>query len=298
MTAEAEALELPEISAPRRKFGGYFLRKLRGHPLGMFGLIVIILLGIIWLTAPWITPYRPTAQDFDLLQGPTLAHPFGTDRLGRDVLSRVLYATRYELTIALTAVLTGVAIATVLGLISGYFGGALDFTAQRVIDSWLAFPALILLMIIASALGPSVRTLTIALIIGVIPGTSRVIRGSVLSEKNNVYVEAARVMGASHPRIMFRHILPQVVAPIIVIISIMIPVIALLGAALSFLGLGVPPPTPSWGKDLADAQGFYKNAPWMAIFPGLAISLTVLSFNMLGDAMRDIFDPRLRGSMR
>jgi peptide/nickel transport system permease protein len=296
MATEAETLDAYGVMPPSRPLIVDFLLKLRRHPLGMFGFVVVILLLAVAILAPWITPHSPTNQDFALLHRPTLGHPFGTDRLGRDVLSRVICATPYELRIALTSVFTGVALATILGLVSGYLGGIIDFLVQRIVDSWLAFPPLILLIIISAVLNPSISTLTIALIIGVIPGTSRVIRGAVLAEKNNVYVEAARVIGASQLRIMVRHILPQVIAPIIVIISIMIPVIALLGAALSFLGLGVPPPTPSWGKDLADAQEFFRHAPWMALFPGAAISLTVLSFNMLGDAMRDIFDPRLRGT--
>lgn len=299
MAVEAEALEARDVLPPPRSALVDFLLKLRHHPLGFMGFIGVVLLLFMAVFAPWIAPYSPTNQDFPLLQSPTLAHPFGTDRLGRDILSRVIEASRYELAIGLTSVFLGVAIATILGIISGYLGGLIDALIQRVVDAWLAFPGLILLLIISAVLGPSPRTLIIALTIGVIPGTSRVIRGSVLSEKNNAYVEAARVIGASQGRIMFRHIFPQVVAPLIVIISIMIPAIALLSAALSFLGLGLPPPTPSWGGDLSkDAREYFQHAPWMATFPGAAISFTVLSFNMLGDAMRDIFDPRLRGSMR
>jgi ABC-type dipeptide/oligopeptide/nickel transport system permease subunit len=196
-------------------------------------------------------------------------------------------------------VFVGAALATVLGLVSAYLGGTVDTLMQRVNDAWLAIPGLILLLIIAAVLGPSPRTLIIALVIGMIPGNTRIIRGAVLSEKNNVYVEAARVIGCSELRIMFRHVLPQIVALVIVIISIAIPIIALLGASLSFLGLGLPPPTPSWGGDLSgDAREFFEFAPWMAIFPGAALMLTVLSFNLLGDAMRDIFDPRLRQGRR
>jgi peptide/nickel transport system permease protein len=299
MAVEAEALEARDVMPVSRPLFLDFLLKLRRHPLGMMGFIGVVLLLFVAVFAPWIAPYSPTNQDFPLLQSPTLAHPFGTDRLGRDILSRVIEATRYELAIGLTSVFLGVAIATIVGLVSGYLGGVIDGVMQRIVDAWLAFPGLILLLIISAVLSPSPRTLIIALTIGVIPGTSRVIRGAVLSEKNNAYVEAARVIGASQGRIMFRHIFPQVVAPLIVIISIMIPAIALLSAALSFLGLGLPPPTPSWGGDLSkDAREYFQHAPWMATFPGAAISFTVLSFNMLGDAMRDIFDPRLRGSMR
>jgi len=262
--------------------------------LGLIGVTVFLLLALF---GRWIAPYSPTAQDFVIMQSPTLSHPFGTDALGRDIFSRVIRATPIELRVGLISVLTGVALATVVGLVSGYLGGAIDGMIQRVVDAWLAFPPLILLLMITSVLTPSARSLIIALVIGTIPGTSRIVRGAVLAEKNNAYVEAARVIGASQMRIMMRHILPQIVAPIIVIISIMIPVISLLGAALSFLGLGLPPPQPSWGADVSgDSLTYFRNAPWMAIFPGAALSIYVLSFNLLGDAMRDIFDPRLRGS--
>ena len=274
-----------------------FLARLRHHPLGMLGLIGVTVFLVLALFGHWIAPYSPTAQDFAIMQSPTLSHPFGTDSLGRDIFSRVIRATPIELRVGLVSVLTGVALATIVGLVSGYLGGAVDSVIQRLVDSFLAFPQLILLLIITSALGASARTLIIALVIGTIAPTSRIIRGTVLAEKNNTYVEAARVIGASQTRIMLRHILPQIVAPIIVIISIMIPFISLLGAALSFLGLGLPPPQPSWGADVSgDSLTYFRNAPWMAIFPGAALSLYVLSFNLLGDAMRDIFDPRLRGS--
>lgn len=299
MVSDARTLEAWEEAATQRSLAREFFGRLRHHPLGMFGFAGIIVLVAAAVFAPWVVPYNPSNQDFALLDGPSLAHPFGTDSLGRDILSRVIYASRVELTVSLTAVFLGVALAAVVGMVSGYFGGITDSTIQRVNDVWLAFPGLILLLIISAVLGPSPRTLVIALVIGTIPGTSRIVRGAVLSEKNNAYVEAARVIGCSQFRIMFRHVLPQIVPLIIVIISIAIPSIALLGASLSFLGLGLPPPTPSWGGDLSgDARSYFESAPWMAIFPGAALSLTVLSFNLLGDAMRDILDPRLRGSTR
>jgi len=299
MVSDARAFEAWEEGIAQKSFARDFFGRLRHHPLGMFGFVGVLLLLTAAVLAPWVGPYNPSSQDFALLAGPSLAHPFGTDSLGRDILSRVIYASRVELTVSLSAVFLGVALATVMGMVSGYFGGITDSSIQRVNDVWLAFPGLILLLIISSVLGASPRTLVIALVTGTIPGTSRIIRGAVLSEKNNAYVEAARVMGCSQLRIMFRHVLPQIVPLIIVIISIAIPTVALLGASLSFLGLGVPPPTPSWGGDLSgDARSYFESAPWMAIFPGAAISLTVLSFNLLGDAMRDILDPRLRGSTR
>lgn len=298
MTSGVQAIEAWVEEAPASRHPALeFLRALRHHPLGMLGLIGVIVLLLTALFAPWIAPYRASSQDFALLDGPSWAHPFGTDRLGRDILSRVIYATRVELSVSLSSVFTGVGIATLVGMVSGYLGGRIDTLIQRIADMWLAFPGLILLIIIAAVLGPSPRTLIIALVIGAIPGNQRIIRGAVLSAKNNVYVEAARVIGCSETRIIFHHVFPQIVALMIVIISIAIPYIALLGASLSFLGLGLPPPTPSWGGDLSgDAREYFRDAPWMALFPGAAISLTVLSFNMLGDAMRDIFDPRLRGA--
>ena len=297
MTTDAQTIEARAERPASRSALLYFLGALRHHPLGMFGLVGVVLLLVTAAFAPWIAPYSASSQDFPLLAAPSWAHPFGTDRLGRDILSRVIHAARVELTVSLTSVFIGVALATVVGLVSGYLGGKTDTVIQRVNDAFLAFPGLILLLIISAVLGPSPRTLIIALVIGSIPGNARIIRGAVLSEKNNVYVEAARVIGCSELRIMFRHVLPQIIALVIVIISIAIPIIALLGAALSFLGLSLPPPTPSWGGDLSgDAREYFQQAPWMAIFPGAAISLTVLSFNLLGDAMRDIFDPRLRGT--
>lgn len=298
MTSEAPAIEAWGERPASRPAAVEFLRGLRHHPLGLFGLLGIITFLVAGIFGPWIAPYSATAQDFPLLESPSWGHPFGTDSLGRDIFSRIIHAARVELTVSLTSVFIGVAIATVIGLVSAYMGGTVDTMIQRFNDAWLAFPGLILLLIIASVLGPSPRTLIIALIIGSVPGNQRIIRGAVLSERNNVYVEAARVIGCSELRIMFRHILPQIIPLCIVIISIAIPIIALLGAALSFLGLGLPPPTPSWGGDLSgDARQYFEWAPWMAIFPGAAISLYVLSFNLLGDAMRDIFDPRLRGTM-
>jgi ABC-type dipeptide/oligopeptide/nickel transport system permease subunit len=297
VVADAQTIEDLGVKPSSTSGVGYLFGRLRHHPLGMFGFVGVVLLLTMAVFAPWIGPHNPSSQDFTILSAPSLAHPFGTDSLGRDILSRVVYASRVELSVSLSAVFIGVALATVVGTVSGYFGGITDSTIQRVNDVWLAFPGLILLLIVSAVLGPSPRTLVIALVVGTIPGTSRIIRGAVLSEKNNAYIEAARVMGCSQLRIMFRHVLPQIVPLIIVIVSIAIPSIALLGAALSFLGLGVMPPTPSWGADLSgDARSYFETAPWMAIFPGLALSLTVLSFNLLGDAMRDILDPRLRGS--
>ncbi|MGD0766337.1 MAG: ABC transporter permease [Dehalococcoidia bacterium] len=297
MAGEAQTAEAWQAMPAGRMWLLAFLARLRHHPLGVLGLIGVVLFVVMAVFGGWIAPCSPTEQSSLIMTSPSLAHPFGTDGLGRDVLSRVIAATSIELRVGLASVFAGVALATVLGLLSGYLGGAIDAITQRVVDAWLAFPPLILLLLMTSALTVSARSLIVALTLGIIPGTSRVVRGAVMAEKNNAYVEAARSIGASRRRIMLRHILPQIVAPIIVIISIMIPVIALLGAALSFLGLGLPVGQVSWGGDLGgDALEYFTHAPWMAIFPGAALSLYVLSFNMLGDAIRDILDPRLRGS--
>ena len=301
MTSEAKAIQQIEALqlAPKTRFWIIdFLVRLRRDPLGMFGLIGVLLFLVLAIVAPWISPYSPTEMSFPLRQPPTLAHPFGTDTLGRDMFSRVLRATPNEVKIGLGSVFIGTGLATLVGLVSGYMGGIVDSIIQRIVDTLLAFPSLILLMVLASVLTPSTRSLMIALIIGSLPGGSRIIRGAVLAVRNNTYIEAARVLGASGTRIMFRHILPQIVPFLIVIVSIMIPAIALLAAALSFLGLGLPPPNPSWGGEISRARGTFPHYMWLAICPGAVLSLYVLSFNLLGDSMRDILDPRLRGSRR
>lgn len=299
------------------------LRGLRRHPLGLFGLAVIVLFIVVAVFATWIAPFPADATSRDMYAEPSLRHLFGADRLGRDVLSRVIYGARPSLFIGLVSVAIGVGGATLLGLVSGYIGGRLDDVIQRLVDIALAFPILILLLAIVAVLNNEASafrqflartpipeknflgltnfldTLVVAFAIGLglIAGVTRIVRGAVLSEKNNVYVEAARALGASDLRIMVRHVLPNVLALVIVLVSILLPAAILMEAALSFLGLGVPPGEPSWGGDLSGSNreaamfGFW----WPVFFPGLALSLTVLGFNMLGDALRDILDPRLRG---
>jgi peptide/nickel transport system permease protein len=271
---------------------------IRRNPLGFAGLLIIVAFALIAIFAPWLAPYG--LNDFRAGQpyeGMSVHHPFGTDAIGRDVLSRSIYGARISLSVAFISVIGGAAIGTVIGIVSGYSGGAIDSLIQRSVDTAIAFPGLLLLLIIVQALGPSFRTVIIAIMIGIIPGVTRVVRGAALSEKNNQYVEAARAVGASTPRVLFRHILPNVAALAIVIMTTLLGAAILAEASLAFLGLGIPEPAASWGRDVSAARTPPYHIP-AAVFPGAAITLTVLGFNLLGDAIRDIADPRLRGSQK
>lgn len=268
----------------------------RQNPLGTAGLIIIVLFAISAVFAPMIAPYSATDINAGGVNEPiSWSHWFGTDRSGRDIFSRIVWGSRISLSVAFISVLLGGSVGILLGIVSGYLGGFTDSLIQRTVDAAIAFPALLLLLIITQALGPSFSTIVFALMLAVIPGVTRVVRGTVLSEKNNQYVEAARACGASAPRVLLRHILPNVVALGIIVMTTLLGAIILAEAALSFLGLGIPS-SASWGQDVNRAR---QSVPYhlpAAIFPGTAITLTVLGFNLLGDAIRDIADPRLRGS--
>lgn len=273
-------------------------RLIRQNPLGCIGLIIITVLVVVAVFAPLIAPYR--IADYHAGQpreSPSLAHLFGTDYLGRDMFSRVVYGARISMSVAFLSVIGGTMIATVFGIISGYMSGAIDNLIQRVVDTVLAFPQLLFLLILAQVLGPSFNTVVLAIGIGIIAPVTRVVRGAVLSEKNNQYVEAARALGASTPRILFFHIAPNIVALAIIVATTLLGFAILLEASLSFLGLGIPVPNPSWGTDISLSRNQLPFHFWWAFFPGLAITLTVLAFNLLGDSLRDIFDPRLRGRL-
>ena len=266
----------------------------RANPLGTIGFIIIVLFVFLAIFAPWIAPYSPTATSADVDAGLSADHWFGTERLGRDIFSRVVYGARISLSVAIISVVGGGTIGIFIGILSGYAGGATDSVIQRTVDTAIAFPALLLLLIITQSLGPSFTTIVFALMIAVIPGVARVVRGAVLSEKQNQYIEAARASGAWGPRILLRHVLPNVVALGIIVMTTLLGGIILAEAALSFLGLGIPN-VSSWGRDVNAARAFPYHIP-AAFFPGAAITLTVLGFNLLGDSIRDIADPRLRGS--
>jgi len=277
---------------------GALLSFCRQKPLGAIGGFLIVGLVLTAIFADIVSPYDPLLISRpDQLAAPSARYWLGADHLGRDLLSRIIHGSRTSLYVGILAILLGTLSGTSLGVVSAYFGGKVDLLVQRVMDSMMAFPMLILAMAVVAMLGPSLNNIILTLAIVLTPGNSRVVRGAVLSVKENPYIDAARALGARDLRIILRHILPNVMAPIIVLVSIQLGGAILVEASLSFLGLGPPPPTPTWGGMLSGTgRQFMESAPWMAIFPGLAISLAVLGFNLLGDALRDVLDPRMRGS--
>lgn len=282
--------------APRpSSFTRDFLRRLWHTRLSGIGLGIVGLVLLAAVCAPAVAPYDPSAKNTRiLLQAPTGDHLFGTDELGRDTFTRVLYGARISLQVGVIAVGISLVIGVALGLLAGYAGGFVDGLIMRIMDGLLAFPALVLALGITAILGPSLNNVMIAIGVTGVPSFARLVRGQVLTVRSLDYARAAEAIGAGHARIMLRHILPNVTAPIIVNASISVAAAILAEAGLSFLGLGVQPPTPSWGSMLNTAKGYMQRAPWVAIAPGTAIFLTVLGFNFLGDAIRDALDPRLR----
>jgi len=284
----------PVSDALLRRFGRRIWNLAKTKPLGAAGGILVLTMVALALLAPFIATHNPNAQSGDILAGPTASHFFGTDRFGRDVFSRILYGARISLWVGLVSLSIGTSIGTVLALISGYFGGKWDLIIQRVMDSILAFPALVLAMAIVATLGNSTTNVMVAIGILFIPNTARVVRSAVLVARGEVYVEAAHVLGCNDTRIMFRHILPNVTAPIIVLVTVGLGNAIIIEASLSFLGLGTPPPVSSWGRDLSDTRAWWTTSTHLFWPPAIAISLAVFGFNLLGDALRDVLDPRLR----
>ncbi|MBI3734795.1 MAG: ABC transporter permease [Chloroflexi bacterium] len=245
--------------------------------------------------APVLAPYDPIALNTnEVLALPGARHLMGTDDLGRDVFSRILYGGLLSLSVGVMAVSIAGVSGTLLGLIAGYYNGWIEQVIMRITDVMLAFPGILLAMLVVATLGPSLTNIMIALAFSRAPAYARLVRGSVLAMKQNLFVEAAVVRGCTHNRILFRHILPNVMVPILVVASLDVGVAIIVGASLSFLGLGAQPPTPEWGRMLSDARRFLRVAPWLSMFPGLAIMLTVLAANLVGDGLRTALDPRLR----
>jgi ABC-type dipeptide/oligopeptide/nickel transport system permease subunit len=271
----------------------------RRSPMSAFWGCIAALILLMAVAAPVLAPYDPLKSDFRAMtKPPTERHVFGTDQIGRDVLSRVIYGSRASLTVAIGAVLFGTTLGALWGLASGFLGGRFDLISQRIIEFLQSFPDLILAMAIAMALGAGFGTVIVAIAITRIPFGGRVIRAVVLSLKEMSYVEAARGVGASRLRVMLRHVLPQCIAPYLILATTHLGVAIVIEAALGFLGVGIPPPTPTWGNMLADSLNAGLIPPWwLVLFPGAAITLTVLAFNLLGDGIRDILDPRLRSAL-
>jgi peptide/nickel transport system permease protein len=297
---EALIVEAPVLQRRRLRLRS-LLASARRKPLGTACALVILLCFVVAIFAPIIAPYDP--YDFNLnelglpvmLQSPNSQFWLGTDPLGRDVLSRIIYGARISLLVGFLSVAIGTAGGTLIGLASGYWAGKVDQVLQRIVDVFMSFPGIVLALAVMSILGQSLTNIILVIALVIAPGSSRVVRGAVLSVKQNTYIDAARSTGASDLRIAFRHILPNVFAPIIVLATVWIGNAIVIEATLSFLGLGTPPPTPTWGGMLAgEGRRNLENAPYLAIFPGLAIGVVVVAFNMLGDALRDILDPRLR----
>jgi len=273
-------------------------RLFRDKPLGAFGLVTILIMMVMALFAPLIANHSPSEIGVPLHR-PTREFFFGTDSLGRDVYSRVVYGARVSVAVGFGAISVSILLTTLLGMLSGYVGGVFDTVTQRVVDALMSFPYLVLLLTLVAVVGHGLPQLIVAL--GVIGGAggSRVVRSAVLSVKTETYVQAARALGGGPLHIMHYHIFPNIFAPLMVAATTGLGSIILAEASLSFLGFGVPPPTPSWGRMLSeDGMRFLTLAPWIAVFPGLAITLVVYGFNMLGDALRDLLDPRLRGVER
>lgn len=271
-------------------------RVVRRHPLGAAAALLILGMMIAAGAAPWVVPYDPLAADYlTMFSPPSPRHWLGTDAFGRDVLSRVIFGARTALIIGVSASLIGATLGAVLGVVSAYFGGTIDLMIQRLVDIVISFPLIILAMAILAILGMGTVNLIAAIALSFVPRVQLVVRASALGIRRTAYVEAARAVGAGHWRIIFRHMVPNVVAPYLVMLTAFLGQAILLEASLSFLGLGVAEPTPAWGLMLSGAAvEFVQRAPWMAVVPGLAITLTVLAFNVLGDSLRDALDPRLR----
>ena len=275
---------------------GRTLRLCRRKPLGAIGALIIVALLVMAIFADRIAPY-PYDESVARMKPPSAQFWMGTDNLGRDVWSRVVYGARISVTVGFATVALATALAIVVGVSSAYIGGTFDILIQRVVDAWISFPALVIILSLLAALGPGLLNLIFALSIIGAAGASRVIRGATLSVVQNPYVEAARAIGAGHPRILIVYVLPNIMATVIILATIGLGTVILAESALSFLGFGVPPPYPSWGGMLSGSgRTFMYHAPWMALWPSVAISLAVFGFNMLGDALRDVLDPRLRGA--
>jgi len=288
--------ELTQAEAPRARWTSAVRDFVRQRPLGAIGALIVVVMVITAATAGILAPYDPLETDYAAMLGaPDARHWLGTDAFGRDVLSRVIYGSRTALMVGLGASLIGATFGAVIGVSSAYFGGRVDLVVQRVMDVFFAFPVIILALAVVAILGTGAQNVILAIAVPMVPRCARVVRSSALAVREMPYVDAARAAGFGHRRIILRHMLPNVMAPILILATAFLGEAILLEASLSFLGLGVQEPVAAWGLMLRGAAvQFAESAPWMAIFPGLAISLAVFGFNLFGDSLRDALDPRLR----
>ena len=275
---------------------GIFVRTFRRNKISVVGLLMALCLVIIAVIAPWISPYDPISQDISVQHAPPgWAHLFGADSYGRDQLSRVLWGSRVSLVVGLLSVLFAMAAGIPLGMIGGYKGGWVDNLVLRFIDIFMSFPIVILGLLVLAVMGPGLMKIVIAIGVALTPRIARLARGSTLSVKGKEYIEAARAVGQNDGKIMMIHILPNIFGEILVMGTLWVATAIIVEASLSFIGLGVRPPTPSWGAMIRDGLDQLTNAPWLSLFPGLAIFVSVFSFNLIADGLRDISDPKLRG---
>jgi peptide/nickel transport system permease protein len=291
----AAATTLPAgVPAP----AGFLRRLFRDKPLGAVGGVVFLLFLFCGIFADWLAPYGMNQiSPLDRLKPPSWDHPFGTDNLGRDMLSRCLHGARLSVIIGLSAASLATLVSVIIGIATGYLGGKFDLIVQRFVDAWMSFPELIILIVVVSVLGPGMPQIigTLGLLLGI--AGSRIIRSAVVSVRENMYVHAAQSIGATTPRILWKHILPNILPPIIVLFTTRVGAVILAESGLSFLGLGVPPPAPTWGGLLSGSGRTYMfQGPWLALAPGLCLTIVVYATNVFGDALRDLLDPRLRGS--
>jgi peptide/nickel transport system permease protein len=294
MASVADVLPVARKSETRR----FFRRLFREKPLGAAGFIVFVLFLFCGIFADFLAPYGYNQiSPINRLKPPSWAYPFGTDNLGRDMLSRCLYGAQLSVIIGVCAAAIATVISVVLGILTGYLGGKFDLVTQRFVDAWMSFPDLIILIVVVSVIGPGMPQIigTLGLLLGI--AGSRIIRGAVVSVRENMYVHAAQSIGASTGRILWRHILPNVLPPVIVLFTTRVGSVILAESGLSFLGLGVPPPAPTWGGMLSGSgRTFMFQGPWLALAPGLCLTIVVYATNVFGDALRDLLDPRMRGS--
>jgi peptide/nickel transport system permease protein len=297
----AVPIEVPQARIQRARMGARLalVREVARRPAGAFGLVVVATLLVAALIPGVLAPYDPDAQDIpSRLQGPSLDHLLGTDEIGRDLLSRVIFSCRVELGVAVPAVLFALVAGLVLGVLAGYVGGWLDNALIVVMDSLQAFPAVILALVLLSLLGSTLGNLVLVIAVAFIPNYARVSRALVLALKQNQFVEAERALGATPKRLVMVHVVPNILAPLFILLAMDLPSAITTEAGLSFLGLGVQPPTPSWGAMLASGFARVQDSPWGVLAPGLALMIATLGFTLLGETLRDVFDPRLSGVRR